>query len=188
MLQFQKPIQGKWLPVDGPKELNLPMTSLTVFTVKVCTTETLWRHIRNCHHNPKSEDCTTGQRRVKSSMCLTLPPPVDISKSLWTIACEMTNYEVSHVVRNEFRVGQLQTVFHLQKLPSLSMVHFPVLHIKHNHPFIWAYVDCLTLFCLAVSGDTVTLLPPDEDPVSIINQKHWAWHILSIKCLFNMAG
>ncbi|XP_026089426.1 uncharacterized protein LOC113063327 isoform X1 [Carassius auratus] len=63
--------------------------------------KTLWRHIRTCPQNPKNENRTIGQKRVQSINSLTLPPPVDVSKSLWTIACEMVNDEVSDVVRND---------------------------------------------------------------------------------------
>lgn len=63
--------------------------------------KTLWRHIRTCPQNPKYESRTIGQKRVQSINSLTLPPPVDVSKSLWTIACEMVNDEVSNVVRND---------------------------------------------------------------------------------------
>ncbi len=63
--------------------------------------KTLWRHIRTCPQNPKNENRTIGQKRVQSINSLTLPPPVDVSKSLWTIACEMVNDEVSNVVRND---------------------------------------------------------------------------------------
>ncbi|XP_058639539.1 uncharacterized protein LOC131544877 isoform X2 [Onychostoma macrolepis] len=63
--------------------------------------KTLWRHIRTCPQNPKNENRTFGQKRVQSINSLTLPPPVDVSKSLWTIACEMVNDEVANVVRND---------------------------------------------------------------------------------------
>ncbi|KAL1276722.1 hypothetical protein QQF64_036345 [Cirrhinus molitorella] len=62
---------------------------------------TLWRHIRRCPQNPKNKKSKIGQKRDQSINSLTHPPPADVSRSLWTIACEMVNDEVSDVVRND---------------------------------------------------------------------------------------
>ena len=63
--------------------------------------ETLWRHMRYCPLLPKAQEQQTGKKRVQSLPYLSLPPPEDVSKAVWNIACEMNNDEVASVVRGE---------------------------------------------------------------------------------------
>ncbi|XP_067277870.1 uncharacterized protein [Pseudorasbora parva] len=63
--------------------------------------KTLWRHNQTCPQNLQNKNRTIRQKKVQTISNLTLPSPVDVTRSLWTIAGEMVNDEVSNVVRND---------------------------------------------------------------------------------------
>lgn len=93
---------GEMVPCRRPKEAK-PAQEFThcIHCQGLYNRKTLWRHIRKCPQNPTVGNSRSGQKRVQSATYLSCPPPDDIGRNVWRIACEMTNDDVSSVVRSD---------------------------------------------------------------------------------------